>query len=758
MRPYLTVIYDSFHEAFVSRVLYILILILTLVLLVLAPLTYESKRMLSFHRTSVRDVPAFVMDLRQQVKTEGANPAKQVVALADSPLKQLIEAEEPPEIDRGNINDVVDGLNDLLREEAFYDENAWADVRLGQETKALLNKGIETLDADDQAYFNRLLLRDAFPIYLGNVPAEQLYLTYPLMWEPMPLPFGKELFDTTLKIILTAFIDLFIGMFAMFVAILVTAPIIPRTFEPGAIDLLLSKPISRSLLIIAKYVGGCAFVLLSVTYFLTGLYLIVGWRFDVWSNALLLCVPVFVFQFAIYYCVSVLAGVMWRNSIVSIVVTVLFFYACFGIGTLKVSVFEPFFINPTRIVRVVDTDEGLVGVTQSGQFIQWNETSRIWDAVLFQQRRGPEQFAMQSIMIGPVYHAPSQSLMYLEQPTGGGPRRRMGMNGASFKTAKWSGNWIAEDGPNPPTGASWIFKDAKDDVVVVSSAGVFLYEGKGEQKKAKILGFELPFGGNDSFKRLGPTEGVPYFPPFAAAIDLSANRLLVENQGSLYLLKREGDQQYVVDHQVKREGDGEVAVGLSDKLAVVVDEFGKIELRDGQSLEVQKTFRPAGDTPPTAVEASSDGKYFAVLFHDGVLWLYDVGAGQGSVIDRDASAITFRDEQLIFADNKTRVRVRDIATGEDVETYWPTSDWWRFSYDWIVSPIYYVFPKPGELSNLLKYLVTDESTTSIQGLQTSGDLREIRVADNIVMPIVHNTIFIVVMLGITCFYVSRLDL
>lgn len=758
MRPYLTVIYDSFHEAFVSRVLYILLLALTLVLLAIAPLGYETKRMVTLHRMSIRDVPSFVNELRRQDNAAGENPGKRIVSLAGGPLKELVNAKEDARFTGGQVNDVVDGLNDVLTKKDFYSEAAWKDVRLGEETKVLLKQGPDKLTGDDLSYFNRLLMRDAYPVYLGNVPAEQLYLTYPLLWEPLPLPITQDMFAMTVKYMLTGFIDVFVGMFAIFVAILVTAPIMPRTFEPGAIDLLLSKPISRSLLILAKYLGGCAFVLLSVTYFLVGLWLIVGWRFDIWSNSLLLCIPVFLFQFAIYYCVSVLAGVMWRNSIVSIVVTVLFFYACFGIGFLKTSVFEPFIINPTRLVRLVETDEGLVGVTQVGQFVQWNESQDAWEVVLQSERRGPENFAMQSILIGPIYHAPSKSMMYLQQPTGGGPRRRMGGGGASFLTAKWSGNWVPEEGPGPPTGASWILQDAKDNVLVVSSAGVFLYEGDGTQKKANFLGFDIPLGGNNAFKRLGPNEGVPYFPPFAAAIDPASGRLLIENQGSLYLLQRDPKKGYVVATEVKREGEGETVVGLTGKLAVVADEQGHIELRDAQTLEVQKSFRPAGDTPPSALETSPDGKFIAVLFHDGALWLYDVEAGEGSRIDSDASAIAFDEDKLAFADNKTRVRVRSLSTGETLETYWPASDWWRFSYDWVIQPIYYVFPKPGELNNLLKYLVTDESTSSFQGPQSTGDLREVRMADNIVMPVVHNLIFICVMLGITCFYVSRLDL
>ena len=51
----------------------------------------------------------------------------------------------------------------------------------------------------------------------------------------------------------------------MIAAILVTSTVIPQMFEPGSITLLLSKPVSRSLLFSAKFLGACAFVFLNVT-------------------------------------------------------------------------------------------------------------------------------------------------------------------------------------------------------------------------------------------------------------------------------------------------------------------------------------------------------------------------------------------------------------------------------------------------------------------------------------------------------------
>lgn len=765
MRPYLTVIFDSFHEAFASRVLYILLLVLTLVLIFLAPLTYTESRAVNFSRMSVPSIPVFLTQLREQDAAEEPSPGKRLVEMADKPFQDLVrgagegegkESEPITRISGKEVNVFVHGMNELLKKKDLYDAEVWKDARLGDEAKELLEQGPDNLPAEQLAVLNRLLLHGAFPMSLGTVPNEELYIRYAWLTLPEPLPFPKEMFTMVVKLTLSAFMNFFVGTIAIFVAILVTAPIMPRTFEAGAIDLLLSKPISRSLLVIAKYLGGCAFIFLCVTYFIVGLWLIMGWRFDLWSQPLLLCIPVFMFQFAIYYAVSVLAGVIWRNPIVSIVVTVLFFLACFSIGLGK-SLIEQSAINPSRLVRLVSTDEALVGVTQVGNFVQWNAAQEDWEDVLqTSRRRGGFAMVMESVLVGPVYHQPTQELLYLEQPAG--PRRFRG-GGGEFKKAKWTGNWVASSGPSPPTGASWILQDKDNHVLIVTSTGVYLYQPEGAAKKANILGFKIPLGGDKTYSRLGPDKGLPYTTPFAAALDRDSNRVLIDNKGTLYLLGPGEDGQYAIDQEVEREEKGAAVVGLSSKFAVVADEKGHIELRDAQSLEVKHTFRPAGNSAPNVIEVSPDGNYIAVLFHDGLLWLYDSAAEQGRRIDSDASAVAFDEDQILIADAKTRVRIENLSDGQTVATYSPQSSTLRLAYDWIIQPVYFLFPKPGELSNVVEYLLTDESSQSlVAGPASSGDLREVRGTVDIMTPMIHNAIFICVMLGITCFYVSRLDL
>ena len=126
---------------------------------------------------------------------------------------------------------------------------------------------------------------------------------------------------------------MFLGVAGVFVAVLVTASMIPQTFEAGSVDLLLSKPVDRGWLFLAKFVGGCAFIAINAAYFIGGLWLVLGCGSACGTSGCCWRFPCILFLFAIYYGVSALAGLVWRNAIVSVVVAVVFWFVCWTLGT-----------------------------------------------------------------------------------------------------------------------------------------------------------------------------------------------------------------------------------------------------------------------------------------------------------------------------------------------------------------------------------------------------------------------------------------
>ena len=96
-------------------------------------------------------------------------------------------------------------------------------------------------------------------------------------------------------------------------ALIITANVIPQTFDPGSLSLLLSKPVSRWKLYIAQFLGGCAFVTLTTGFFFVGIWLFLGMRMGFWNARLLFYIPSFIGIFAIYYSASAIAGLLWRS-------------------------------------------------------------------------------------------------------------------------------------------------------------------------------------------------------------------------------------------------------------------------------------------------------------------------------------------------------------------------------------------------------------------------------------------------------------
>jgi ABC-type transport system involved in multi-copper enzyme maturation permease subunit len=120
----------------------------------------------------------------------------------------------------------------------------------------------------------------------------------------------------------------------MLAGVIVTAGFIPNMLRKGSIDLLLTKPLSRPLVLLYKYLGGLLFVFLLTLVAVGGVWLMVGLRTGVWAPGILYAIGGITFYFAILYACSTMVGVLTRNPIVSIVVTIVFWFIVWLIGTV----------------------------------------------------------------------------------------------------------------------------------------------------------------------------------------------------------------------------------------------------------------------------------------------------------------------------------------------------------------------------------------------------------------------------------------
>lgn len=127
-------------------------------------------------------------------------------------------------------------------------------------------------------------------------------------------------------------IRFWLGIAAAALAIISTASFFPDMMKPGAIDLLLTKPISRLRLFVTRFFLGLGFAFLQVFVFTTICFFVIGIRGGAWEPGLFLAVPFFVLFFSYLFSVSVLVGVLTRSTIASLLITLIFFLLMMGLN------------------------------------------------------------------------------------------------------------------------------------------------------------------------------------------------------------------------------------------------------------------------------------------------------------------------------------------------------------------------------------------------------------------------------------------
>ncbi|MDH3252430.1 MAG: ABC transporter permease, partial [Ignavibacteria bacterium] len=122
---------------------------------------------------------------------------------------------------------------------------------------------------------------------------------------------------------------LFVGIILF--GIFATAGIIPDMMEKGTIDLYLSKPIARWELLLGKYLGAVAVILLNIVYFLGAIWLIFGIKVGVWNMQFLLASLSMTFVYASLYSITLILAVVFRNTVIPIIGSFLYLFVLGGI-------------------------------------------------------------------------------------------------------------------------------------------------------------------------------------------------------------------------------------------------------------------------------------------------------------------------------------------------------------------------------------------------------------------------------------------
>jgi ABC-type transport system involved in multi-copper enzyme maturation permease subunit len=107
----------------------------------------------------------------------------------------------------------------------------------------------------------------------------------------------------------------------MFLAVFASGGLIPSVFEPGRIELLLSKPVERYQILIGRYIGNVLVIAANIVYLVFPVWLIFGIKTGVWTRGFLWSSGLTLFMFAVLLTVVVLVGVLWESAVVATMVT-----------------------------------------------------------------------------------------------------------------------------------------------------------------------------------------------------------------------------------------------------------------------------------------------------------------------------------------------------------------------------------------------------------------------------------------------------
>jgi ABC-type transport system involved in multi-copper enzyme maturation permease subunit len=114
----------------------------------------------------------------------------------------------------------------------------------------------------------------------------------------------------------------FLYTWGMALAVFASAGLVPSVLEPGRIELLLSKPVSRLHILLGRYAGNVAVVGCNIAYLVLGVWTIFGAKTGIWRAEFLWTIATSLFIFAVLLSVVVFIGVVFQSAALATMVTI----------------------------------------------------------------------------------------------------------------------------------------------------------------------------------------------------------------------------------------------------------------------------------------------------------------------------------------------------------------------------------------------------------------------------------------------------
>jgi ABC-type transport system involved in multi-copper enzyme maturation permease subunit len=118
----------------------------------------------------------------------------------------------------------------------------------------------------------------------------------------------------------------------LILALLWTSSFLPSFLAPSTATVLLAKPPPRWLLVAGKYLGVVLFVGLQTTVFIGTTWLALAARTGFWDARYLLCIPLLVLHFAVFYSFSAMLAVATRSTVACAFGSIAFWLLCWTVN------------------------------------------------------------------------------------------------------------------------------------------------------------------------------------------------------------------------------------------------------------------------------------------------------------------------------------------------------------------------------------------------------------------------------------------
>ncbi len=808
MRPYLAIIKDAFRESLASRVLWVLLALITLALIAIAPIGWARHDVTEFQRDDIRNMRRLAESLVQSEAEPTTSARRHIWDAMNKDLKKQIRDFRPTgrsfeEMDLARR--VAEDFTRLVKDEKFDSIEHWKSVEWNSEGKRLREETENGTDAIRQERLRRLFIESAFPGQLQPAPRQAVLTTY-AGWD-VGLPAVSE--SQATKIAETAtmsFMSIFIGFVGTLAAILVTASIIPQTFASGTIYLLLSKPIARPLLFLSKFAGSCSFVLICATYLITGLWLILGLRLQIWKFQLLYAIPIFLFLFCIYYSVSALAGLVWRSTVMAIVATVIFWFVCTIVGTSK-ELIELLGIRLQNLTEVVAAGDEWFGFRQNGEVVRWNATASQWvPAFATGERRdfGPMMNRRQITQL--LYDKPNERVLALKRQW---PQPRI-------LVGRKQDDWLAVDTAAAPRETSALFLEPDGRIIALAADGAYRLAETLRPAEAgiSVFGFQIPTPAPKNYERVtgpkprtstpvtrseatsadaantdatsvseatagdaatksdtsasqAPTDATTSEEESAAPeSDWPSDALATYANGAIWLYhakhvsvwRRTRDGYYRENSRRQIDDDFEpTMIAATNHLAFLVDAKGRSKIISFGEIK-DHSFEPAFGATAAHAAISPDQRWVGIRYTNDRLWLYDIKNDRDWTSDLprqgQISGFAFTQlDHLAIVDSRGALRDLSLPDLEVERTIAPSLSILERVYWYAIRPLYLVFPKPKQLANTTDYLLTGKETEQVE-MGPPGS-NSIHIQLDPWTPVWTSSLFVFVLLGISCVYMQR---